>query len=69
MVAKVYSDEEFIKLWQKADGSPRQLVEMSGMSERVIYKRRKALADRGVVLQSKPRGNSGSFGPWSSNDI
>lgn len=69
MVAKLCSDEDFIKIWQQCNGSPRQISEVTGMSERTIYKRRKGLADRGVVLQSKPRGNSGSFGAWSSNDI
>lgn len=69
MVAKLCSDEDFIKIWQKCNGSPRQICEMTGMSERTIYKRRKGLADRGVVLQTKPRGNAGTFGAWSSNDI
>jgi hypothetical protein len=69
MAAKLLSDDEFIKLWQKADGSPRQVAEISGVPERNIYKQRKALADKGIVLQTKTRGNTGSRGPWSSNDI
>ena len=69
MTAKIVSDEEFIKLWRQASGSPRQISELSGMSERVIYKRRQGLANKGIILQTSPRGNSGSFGSWSSNDI
>ena len=69
MTAKIVSDEEFIKLWRQASGSPRQISELSGMSERVIYKRRQGLANKGIILQTSPRGNPGSFGSWSSNDI
>lgn len=69
MVAKICSDEEFIQLWQRAGGSPRQLADMTGMTERLIYKKRISLADRGIILQTTTRGNSGSFGKWSKNDI
>ena len=68
MVSKLISDDDFIRCWQQSNGSPRQLAEVTGMSERTIYKRRLSLANRGIILQSNPRGNAGSFGQWSVND-
>ena len=68
MAAKLVSDEEFIRLWQQNNGSPRQLAESTGMSERMIYKRRIALSNRGIVLQTNPRGNAGTFKQWSITD-
>lgn len=64
------TDEEFIKSWQAANGSPRQMAEVTGIDESSIYRRRRALAKKGVVLQSNPRNeNPGSQGVWSFGDI
>lgn len=66
----ILSDEEFIKAWQTCGGSPRQMADITGLDERSIYKRRKSLANRGVILQSNPRtSNAGSYGTWSKDDV
>lgn len=63
----VLTDEDFIRAWQDGGGSPKRVAEITGINERSIYKRRKALADRGVVLQSKPTGTA--RGKWCHDDI
>lgn len=61
------TDDEFIRAWQEGNGSPRRVSEITGIDERSIYKRRIRLADRGVILQTKPAG--WSKGKWSRDDI
>lgn len=67
MVAKLMSDEEFIRIWQQANGSPRRMSEITGIQERQIYRIRQGLADRGIFLKSKPTGTS--KGPWSRDNV
>jgi len=63
----IVSDEEFVKMWQEADGSPRRMHEMTGITERNIYARRHALAGRGIILKSIPRGTA--KGNWSKDNV
>jgi hypothetical protein len=69
MPTPILSDAEFIQAWAKANGSPRRMAEQTGLDERLIYKRREQLAENGVFLQSRPRGNSGTHGKWSRDDV
>lgn len=66
-MAQIFTDDEFIKAWQDAGGSPRRMHEMTGFAERQIYARRRMLAEKGIFLQSKPRGHN--HGAWSHDDI
>lgn len=61
------TDDEFIRAWQECNYSPRRVAEKLGVPERNVYKRRIALADKGIVLQSRPQGPSS--GQWSRDDI
>lgn len=68
MAAKpIMTDDEFIRAWQEASGSPRKMAEMTGIQERQIYKTRHNLAGRGIILKSIPTGTK--KGPWSKNDV
>jgi len=68
MAAKpIMTDDEFIKAWQEAGGSPRRMAEMTGIQERQIYKTRYSLAGRGIILKSIPTGTR--KGNWSKDNI
>lgn len=68
MAAKpIMTDDEFIKAWQEAGGSPRRMAEMTGIQERQIYKTRYSLAGRGIILKSIPTGTR--KGHWSKDNI
>lgn len=51
-MARKFSDEDFVALWHQAKGSPVVMSRMIGVTERAIYKRRKELADKGIVLKT-----------------
>jgi len=67
MVAKLMPDDQFIKAWQEANGSPRRLSEMTGISERAVYKIRASLAGRGIILKTIPLGHS--KGRYTHDDV
>ena len=67
MPAKLMSDDEFIKAWEQGNGSPRKVSELLGTDERWVYKKRHALAGRGIVLKTVPTG--ATKGKWSRDDI
>lgn len=68
MAAKpIMTDDEFIRAWQGANGSPRRMSEMTGIQERQIYKTRHLLAGRGIILKTIPTGKS--KGKYSRDDV
>jgi len=67
MVASIMTDDEFIRAWQEGNGSPRRVAELLNIDERWVYRRRSVLANRGIVLQTKPAGPS--QGKWSGDNI
>jgi hypothetical protein len=46
------SDEEWMKLWNEAGGSPATMARNTGMSERAIHARKVRMASRGFKLPS-----------------
>ena len=48
------SDDEFIAAWQQAKCSPSVLARMMGVQPREVYRRRKNMAERGIVLETHP---------------
>ena len=48
------TDDEFIAAWHNAGCSPAQVAKLTGIATRAVYKRRKTLADKGVILPSVP---------------
>lgn len=54
------SDDEFIAAWKRANGSPKVVADITSLDIRAVYRRRAALAKKGVVLETIPSGNAGS---------
>lgn len=54
------SDEDFIRLWHKAGGSPTIAARLTGLAESRVYTRRRQLANQGVVLKTKAITNNSS---------
>ncbi len=67
MPAKIMSDDDFIKAWERGNGSPRKVAELLGMDERWVYRNRHALAGRGIILKSVASGNA--KGKWTRDDV
>ena len=67
MPAKIMTDDEFIKAWEKGNGSPRKVAELLGMDERWVYKKRYVLAGRGIILKTVSSGTA--KGKWTRDDI
>ena len=66
-MAPLMSDEDFIKAWEQGNGSPRKVAELLNIDERWVYKRRFALAGRGVILKTIPA--SHAKGKWTRDDV
>jgi len=66
-MAPLMTDEDFIKAWEQGNGSPRKVAELLNIDERWIYKRRFALAGRGVILKTIPSGTA--KGNWTRDDV
>jgi hypothetical protein len=66
MVAPICTDDEFIRAWELGGGSPKKVAQILATTERVIYKKREILADRGIVLKSVQTSRQTK---WSSDDI
>jgi len=62
------SDEDFIRLWNKAGGSPTIASQLTGLSQSRVYNRRKQLANKGIVLKTKAinRNSSDLYG-WGDS--
>jgi UDP-2,3-diacylglucosamine pyrophosphatase LpxH len=48
------SDEEFIAVWQQCKCSPSVVARKLNVQVREVYRRRKKMADRGIVLETHP---------------
>lgn len=48
------TDDEFIAAWHSAGCSPAEVARQTGIATRAVYKRRKTLAEKGVILPSVP---------------
>ena len=48
------SDDEFITAWQQGKCSPSVVARMLGVQVREVYRRRKKMAERGIVLETHP---------------
>lgn len=60
------TDEEFIRLWNKAGGSPTVVCTLTGLAASNVYNRRRQLANQGIVLKTTPlTPNSSSLYGWS----
>ena len=46
------TDQEFIKIWHDAGGSPAKVSKLTGLDVRSIYRRRDSLMGRGVKLET-----------------
>jgi hypothetical protein len=46
------TDQEFIKAWHDAGGSPAKVSKLTGVDIRTIYRRRDKLMGRGVILET-----------------
>lgn len=66
------SDQEFIAAWERGGRSPARVAEITGLTVRNVYKRRKSLADRGVIrLETEfiPTGTGGAARvEWAADD-
>lgn len=66
-MAQPLTDEQFIAVWQQCKGSPVLVSRALGITERAVYLRRAALAEKGLVLSTIPsvkRGNN----VWKADD-
>lgn len=68
MPAQIFTDDEFITAWQRANGSPKKVAALLNTSERRVYQRRVDLANKGIVLKSTPPNNRTTT-KWSSDDV
>ncbi len=48
------TDEEFIAAWETARGSVLEVSRILGVTERGVYDRRRALSNRGLLLETNP---------------
>lgn len=48
------TDDEFIAAWHQAECSPARVADLTGIASRAVYKRRKTLASKGIILPSVP---------------
>lgn len=67
MPADLMTDADFIAAWERGDGSPRKVAELLNIDERWVYKRRYALAGRGVILKTVSSGTA--KGRWTRDDV
>jgi hypothetical protein len=66
MVAPICTDDEFIRAWELGGGSPKKVAQILATTERMIYKKRSLLAERGIVLKSVQTNRQTK---WSSDDV
>jgi hypothetical protein len=58
-------EAEFLAAWTQAGGSPQRVADITGLGIRSVYRRRDALAARGVVLETHMTHPNGRVGPWT----
>jgi UDP-2,3-diacylglucosamine pyrophosphatase LpxH len=66
MATPICTDDEFIRSWELGNGSPKKVAQILNTTERAIYKKRSALADRGIILKSVQTNRPTK---WSSDDV
>jgi hypothetical protein len=60
------SDEAFIKAWGKGHGSPSKVAKIMGLPQATIYRKRRSLAEKGIVLKTTPLTNNSYKHGWVS---
>lgn len=60
------SDETFIRAWEKGHGSPSVVSKLMGVPQSTVYKKRRELASKGIVLKTIPLVNNSSHHGWVS---
>ncbi len=62
------SEADFIAAWEQGNRSPVRVAEITGIGVRSIYKRRDALAKRGIYLQTGQNPDNHSKTEWTAAD-
>lgn len=66
---RTITDDEFIRLWHKGGGSPTIVSRLTGLTDSNVYSRRRQLANKGVVLKTRPlTQNSTSIYGWTGSE-